>query len=181
MQIWQPVHFSRKFSTLLDPGGDGILLRGSEGSSEYGEASGLAHLAQFLPAWASFFAAAQNIAPSDISAAPKERRGIAAFETGLQFELSADTHFFADEAVVDLSLNANSKPIEFFGQLAAQSKHSTQREKSISLPFESAHFALQLRSHMPHETHEDLSIESLKSATFEISPSNAPTGQIVLQ
>ena len=72
VHIWQPVHFSRKFSTLFEPGGDGILLRGSAGSSEYGEASSLA---EFAPARASLFAAERAIAPSESRAAPKERLG----------------------------------------------------------------------------------------------------------
>ena len=71
--------------------------------------------------------------------------------------------------------------MDFFGQFAAQLKHRMHLEKSSVLPFESMHLLLQLRSHSPQDTHEDLSIESLKTAAFENSPRSAPTGQIVLQ
>lgn len=75
VQIWQPVQFSRKFSTLTEPGGDGILLRGSDGSSEYGEILSF-EAAEFLPAAESFFAAEQRIAPSGSRPAANERLGI---------------------------------------------------------------------------------------------------------
>ena len=75
MQIWQPVQFSRKFSTLTEPGGEGILLRGSDGSSEYGDILSF-EAAEFLPAAESFFAAEQSIAPSGNRPAANERLGI---------------------------------------------------------------------------------------------------------
>ena len=180
VHIWQPVHFSRKFSTLFEPGGDGILLRGSAGSSEYGEASSLA---EFAPARASLFAAERAIAPNESRAAPKERLGIPA---GSSAPSGRRARGIPPELVgagfrPDFAAGENLKDMDFLGQFAAQSKHRTHREKSSDLPLASMHWALQFLSHSPQDTHEDLSTSSLNSDILENSPSSAPTGHMELQ
>ena len=141
-----------------------------------------------IPTPASFLAAEHKIAPNPRIAAGSALRDI---------PLPGRDFFPLFPALIAKAwfLDAFSSPFEksFFnsglsrryiadlGHWAAQLRHITHLEKSTFLFFDSMHSALQLRSHIPHETHFDLSKAILKMENLANNPKKAPTGHIVLQ
>ena len=88
--------------------------------------------------------------------------------------------FFISSFLLPLC-DEKEKFIPFEGQTEIQSRHPTHSEKLTFCSLISIHPVLQLTTHLWQELHRSLLIIILKKETFETNPSNAPTGQMVLQ